>query len=118
MSSVTALTKSAAQALVHREERRIGSRMVAYEVVAQTVGASADWIRKFVNGYDGAKRPDVEVGFNLMTVYSRICERVEQAGANEMQLKEDIDAALESAALLVDQPEAADRSAEASARVD
>jgi hypothetical protein len=100
MNGVADITRNAAAALVDREERRTGSRMVAYEIVAQTVGTSAEWIRKFISSNE-AKEPRMTVGFNLIQVYRQVCERVEQAGDRERQLKEDIDAALESAGLLV-----------------
>jgi len=110
MNGVANISRSAAAALVDREERRTGSRMVAYEIVAQTVGTSAEWLRKFLSS-NGAKEPRLTVGFNLIQVYRRVCERVEQAGDNERQLKDEIDAALESAGLLVAPAEGTDRSA-------
>lgn len=100
MDGVAGLTRSVAAALVDREERRVGSRMVAYEIVAQSVGTSAAWIRSFIST-NGAKEPRLTVGFNLIEVYRRVCERVEQAGDRERRLKEEIDAALESFDLLV-----------------
>lgn len=109
MNAVAGLTRNVAAALVDREERRTGSRMVAYEVVAQTVGTSAEWLRKFLSS-NGAKEPRVSVGFNLMQVYRRVCERVERAGDRELQLRNEIDAALESAGLLVATAKETDRS--------
>ena len=100
MNGVADITRGAAAALVEREERRTGSRMVAYEIVAQTVGTSAEWLRKFISSNE-AKEPRMTVGFNLIQVYRRVCERVEQAGDSERQLREQIDAALQSAGLLV-----------------
>jgi hypothetical protein len=100
MNGVAEISRSAAAALVDREERRTGSRMVAYEIVAQTVGTSSEWIRKFVST-NGAKEPRLTVGMNLIQVYRRVCERVERAGDRELQLKKEIDAILESAGLLV-----------------
>jgi hypothetical protein len=71
--------RSAAQFLVERAERQTGSRMVAYEIVAQTVGTSADWIRKFVNNGSEAKEPKWTVGWNLIEHCNRVlCTRVEQ----------------------------------------
>ena len=95
------LTRSVAAALVDREERRTGSRMVAYEVVAQSVGTSSTWLRSFLST-NGAKEPRLTVGLNLIQAYRRICERVEQAGDRERQLKEEINAALESFQILVE----------------
>jgi len=106
MNGVANLTRSAAAALVDREERRTGSRMVAYEIVAQTVGTSATWLRSFLST-NGAKEPRFTVGLNLIQVYRRVCERVEQAGDRERLLKEEIDAALESARLLLEATEKA-----------
>lgn len=107
--NVAGLSRSAAQALIEREERRVGSRMVAYENVAQTVGASAEWLRKFIGPNYDAKEPKMTLGFNIMTVYRRVCERVEQAADSERQLREEIDAALESAGLVVERATAEDR---------
>lgn len=94
------ISRSAAAALVDREERRTGSRMLAYEIVAQTVGTSSEWLRKFISSNE-AKEPRIILGFNLIQAYRRVCERVEQAGDRERKLKEEINAALESAGLLV-----------------
>lgn len=117
MNGVANLSRNAAAALVDREERRTGSRMVAYVIVAQTVGTSAEWLRKFLSA-NGAKEPRVTLGFNLMQVYSQICNRVEQAGDQERKLKEDIDAALESAGLLVVTAKAENSGAEETPRAD
>lgn len=99
MPNVAALSRSAAEALVDREERRTGSRMTAYEIIAQTVGMSPDWLRKYISEKEG-KEPRLTTGFNLMALYSRVCDRVEQAGDNERKLKGEIDAAIESISLL------------------
>ncbi len=101
--SVLGLSRNAAMALVEREERRTGSRMVAYEIVAQTVGTSAEWLRKFISS-NAAKEPRVTVGFNLILVYRRVCNRVERAEEAENKLKDEIDAALESLGLVVEGP--------------
>jgi hypothetical protein len=80
MSTAATTPRAAAQFLVERAERQSGSRMVAYEIVAQTVGTSADWIRKFVNGNGSeAKEPRFTVGWNLIEHCNRVlCTRVEQ----------------------------------------
>jgi hypothetical protein len=102
MSSAAAtntLTKQIASALVERAERQSGSRMAAYQIVASTVGTSADWIRRFVNGYD-VKEPGWTVGWNLIDhynkIYDRVCDRVELEIATERSkihaLKEQTDA--------------------------
>jgi hypothetical protein len=93
---VSRLTRSAAHALVERAERQTGSRMAAYEQVAQTVGTSAEWLRKFINCSE-AKEPNWTVGWNLLDQYNRICARVEQELETERSrtqaLKREIDAA-------------------------
>lgn len=79
MSIGATTPRIAAQFLVERAERQTGSRMVAYEIVAQTVGTSADWIRKFVNGGTEAKEPKFTIGWNLIEHCNRVlCTRVEQ----------------------------------------
>lgn len=75
-------TRRATAALVEREERRVGSRMVAYEIVASTVGASSSWIRKFV-GRCPSLKPDLVIGFNIVRAYETLCTRVEQELENE-----------------------------------
>lgn len=117
MNGVADISRGAAAALVDREERRTGSRMVAYEIVAQTVGTSAEWLRKFISS-NGAKEPRMTVGFNLIHVYRQVCDRVEQAGDREKKLKEDIDAALESAGLLVGSAKGTNSGAAAAKKVD
>ena len=101
MNGAASITRNVAAALVEREERRTGSRMLAYHMVGQMVGASAEWVRKYISSEEAAE-PRFTVGLNLMQVYRRVCERVEQAGDRERKLKEQIDAALESAGLLVE----------------
>jgi hypothetical protein len=76
-AQMTALARTALGSWVEREERRTGSRMVAYEIVASTVGTSADWVRKFLGRSDKAKEPSWTVGWNILTAYQRIIGRVE-----------------------------------------
>lgn len=91
-----AFTRSVANALVERAERQTGSRMAAYEMVAQTVGTSASWLRKFIKGQE-AKEPGWTTGWNILDQYSRICDRVEAEieteRAKTLALKGMIDAA-------------------------
>lgn len=91
-----AFTRSVANALVERAERQTGSRMAAYEMVAQTVGTSASWLRKFIKGHE-IKEPGWTTGWNILDQYSRICDRVEAEIETErakiLALKEVIDAA-------------------------
>jgi hypothetical protein len=117
MNGVANLSRNCAEALVARERRRTGSQMVAYHIVAQSVGTTAEWLRKFLKP-NGPKEPGLTVGFNLMQVYSQVCNCVEQAGDRERKLKEDIDAALECAGLLVATTKRADRGAEKASRAD
>lgn len=102
---VSGLTRSAAHALVERAERQTGSRMAAYAQVAQTVGTSAEWLRKFIRGNE-AKTPNWTVGWNLLDQYNRICARVEQELETERSrtqaLKRDIDAATSPVARMVE----------------
>ena len=101
----SALTRSAANALVERAERQTGSRMAAYEMVASTVGTSSDWLRKFINGSE-AKEPKWTVGWNLLDQYNRVCNRVEQEIEIErlqlQTLKREIDAATSSVDRMVE----------------
>lgn len=117
MHDVAALSWRAARALVRKEERSTGERMVAYDNIARAVGVSSEWLRKYIAKKEG-KEPRVTAGFNLMVLYSRVCDRVEQASENERMLKEEIDAAIESITFLASREARADRGAEAIARAD
>ena len=98
--AVDTIRRSAA-ALVDREERRVGSRMLAYYTVSQTVGTSSEWLRKLVSS-SGAPEPRFSIGLNILEVYRRVCERVEQAADHERRLKGEIDALIESVVRVVD----------------
>lgn len=76
-AALTSFTRSALGALVEREERRVGSRTVAYEVVAQSVGVSASWIKKFLSRSHEVKEPRITLFHNIRAAYDQLCERVE-----------------------------------------
>ncbi len=76
-AAITNITRERANALVERAERRTGSRMAAYEVVAQAVGVSPGWLRKLVKGYE-AKEPRATIFENIRANYEAFCNRVEQ----------------------------------------
>jgi hypothetical protein len=62
---------------VERAERKTGSRMEAYDVVARSVGTSAGWLRKLVRGYE-AKEPRATIYENIRAQYEALCHRVEE----------------------------------------
>jgi len=74
---LTSETRSALGALVEKETRRVGSRTVAYEIVAQTVGTSSSWIRKFLAKSEEVKEPRITLFHNIRAAYDQLCERVE-----------------------------------------
>jgi hypothetical protein len=83
--------RRAAKILVEREEIRSQSRMLAYERVGQTVGASGMWVRRFVKGYEGAGLT-YAVATNIIGHYERICSRIE----SNTKTMDEINAAPES----------------------
>jgi hypothetical protein len=85
--------RRAAKILVEREEIRSQSRMLAYERVGQTIGASGMWVRRFVKGYEGAGLT-YAVATNIIGHYERICSRIE--ANTESMLRDDSHAAPES----------------------
>lgn len=95
-ASLTTATRSALGLMVEREERRVGSRDVAYEIVAQTVGASSSWIKKFLLRSEEVKEPRITLFLNIRSAYENVCARVEQEQANELlkieKLKGELDA--------------------------
>lgn len=80
---LTNATRSALGLMVERETRRVGSRDVAYEVVAQTVGASASWIKKFLSMSGEVKEPRITLFLNIRAAYENVCARVEQEQHNQ-----------------------------------
>lgn len=76
-AALTSATRSALGALVEKETRRVGSRTVAYEIVAQTVGTSSSWIRKFLAKSEEVKEPRITLFQNIRSAYDQLCERVE-----------------------------------------
>lgn len=89
-------TKGALRALVDREAVRTGSRTVAYEVVAQTIGASSSWIRKFLSDNEAVAEPRMTLFSNIRASYENLCTRVEQEHQSELvrlaKLRRQIDA--------------------------
>jgi hypothetical protein len=98
-AALTSSTRSALGALVEREARRVGSRTVAYEIVAQSVGSSSSWIRKFLAKSEGVKEPRITLFQNIRANYDNLCNRVEQENRNDelrlMLIKGEMDAATE-----------------------
>lgn len=87
-AALNSITRNALGALVEREERRTGSRMVAYEVVAQTIGASSSWVRAFLGKSEAVKEPRITLFQNIRASYENLCSRVEQENrADELRLK-------------------------------
>lgn len=82
----TATARSRARELVARAERKTGSRMLAYQRVAQSIGVSAEWLRRLVNDYS-AKEPRAAAFENIRLAYEDFCNRVEQENrADEQRL--------------------------------
>ena len=76
-AAITSLTRARAYALVERAERQTGSRMAAYEMVAQTVGVSSSWLRRLIKGYEETE-PRASLFENIRVNYESLCSRVEQ----------------------------------------
>ena len=72
-----------AKRLFEREWLRTQSRMLAYERVGQTIGASGAWVRRFVKGYEGSGLTWT-VGQNIVAAYHQLCAHIE-AGTERMR---------------------------------
>ena len=73
--------------MIERETHRVGSRTVAYEVVAQTVGVSSSWIRKFLADSGEVKEPRITIFQNIRMAYENLCKRIElENRADELRL--------------------------------
>ncbi len=87
-AAFTSTTRTALGVLVDKEARRVGSRTVAYEYVAQRVGTSASWIRKFLAESNEVKEPRITLFLNIRAAYAQLCERVESDNrADELKLR-------------------------------
>lgn len=87
-AALTSITRSALGALVEREERRTGSRTRAYEIVAQSIGISSSWVRKFLAKSEEVKEPRITLFQNIRASYEILCSRVElENRADEHRLK-------------------------------
>jgi hypothetical protein len=76
-AALTSITRSALGAMVEQEARRVGSRTLAYERVAQMVGASSSWVRKFLANTGEVSEPRITLFSNIRAAYNNICERIE-----------------------------------------
>ena len=87
-AALTSTTRSALGALVERAERRTGSRVRAYELVAQDIRVSASWVRKFLAASTEVKEPRITLFQNIRSAYENLCSRIElENRADELRLK-------------------------------
>jgi hypothetical protein len=89
-AALNSTTRSALGAMVEKEAIRVGSRTVAYEHVAQMVGASSSWVRKFLADRGEVKEPRITLFQNIRAAYSNICERVEADNRADEQRWQDL----------------------------
>jgi hypothetical protein len=82
-ATLTDATRSALGLLIEREERRVGSRDLAFDVVARTVGTSASWLKKFLGRHTEVKEPRITLYLNIREAYENLCNRVEQEHRRE-----------------------------------
>jgi hypothetical protein len=76
--ALTDATRSALGILIELEARRVGSKEVALEVVAKTIGASSSWLRKFLSPQSTVAEPRITLFLNIRLAYENLCTRVEQ----------------------------------------
>lgn len=69
--ALVSLSRQYATALVEHERSISGSKMMAYVVVAQSLGVSAGWLRKYVKGYEESE-PKLTVYENIKSRYAEI----------------------------------------------
>ena len=75
VAQATEITRLMAGRLVHDEEAKTGSRMVAYTRAAAAIGASTSWLQKFTR-----RSPEVALSFarslSIRAAYDRLCDRL------------------------------------------
>lgn len=72
MQRAADLTSPMLDALVRHAERRTGSRMLAYDAVARTIGATSSWVRKFVGNQP--VRLDADTFLRIHATYQANCD--------------------------------------------
>src|SRR5687768_17666933 len=82
-TALTSATRSALGLMVDKEARRVGSRTVAYEHVAQMIGASSSWVKKFLADTGEVSEPRITLFQNIKEAYANVCARIEQEQQNE-----------------------------------
>jgi hypothetical protein len=78
-------TREALNWMVAHEEATRGSRLVAYGVIAQAIGRSESWVRKFTSGDPHVSEPGVTLFEAIRHTYVKMCERVEREHADELR---------------------------------
>lgn len=73
MQTAANLANPLVDALVRHAERRTGSRMLAYEAVGRTIGATASWVRKFIGNQP--VRLDADTFLRIRATYQANCDR-------------------------------------------
>lgn len=82
-AALNSLTRNALTELVSKEEKRVGSRMLAYENIARTIGSSASWVRKFISNSEEVKEPRLTLFQNIRASYENLCSRVEEENRSD-----------------------------------
>jgi len=92
--------------MVEHEERKAGSRDVAYENVANAIRMSSSWVKKSVLDADFMRKPRVTLFHNIKAAYERLCENIEAEHQAELKklakLKDEINAAADGIAEFVE----------------
>ena len=73
VSKLTIEARQQVKAMVERAAQQTGSRMAAYEMVAQQIGRSPEWLRAFACDYAHAKL-DMTV-LSISAAYRRIATK-------------------------------------------
>ena len=95
-TELTHATRLALGLLLAHEQRRCGKREVAFENVAELVGMSSSWLKKFVRDSGEVNTLYEPVFLKISNAYGELCARIEQENeADERRLlilKDQIDA--------------------------
>ena len=76
-TALTSATRSALGLMVDKEAHRAGSRTVAYDRVASTIGASSSWLKKFLADTGEVSEPRIHLFLRIKEAYISACERIE-----------------------------------------
>jgi len=75
---LSSATRTALGILLEKEEIRWGSKEVAYDQVARSIGASSSWLKKYLSPQSTVAHPRLDLFERIRVTYGKLCDRIEE----------------------------------------